>query len=114
MQNISSEQELKQLLNEGKISQTEYEQLREAMESKQCSDIQVNRPKHSRKQAMIAAVLFTIVTALLLWICLMCIDKPALRNKSIVIGVGVVCVIGSSIQALRYWLTCWTHKDTSL
>lgn len=107
----TSEQGLKQLLDEGKISQTEYEQLREAMETKQCSDIQVNRPRHSRKQTIIAAILFTIVTSLLLWICLMVIDKPTLRNKSIVIGVSVVCVIGSGIQALRYWIAYWTFEE---
>jgi hypothetical protein len=109
----TSEQELKQLLDEDKISQAEYEQLLEAMETKHLSGSRIVHPKGSQKQAMIAAILFTTVTALLLWICLMCIDKPALRNKSIVIGVCVVCVIGSGIQALRYWVAFWTYKEIS-
>lgn len=109
----TSEQELKELLEESKISQTEYEQLLAAMESNHHTHSQTNCPNGSRKHAMVAAILFTMVTAGLLWLCLMNINDEALRNKSTVIGVCVVCVIGSGIQALRYWLVCWTYKGTS-
>jgi len=109
----TSEQELKQLLDEGKITEEEFRELLNAIDTKHRSGNQINRPKHSRKQELIVAILFTIVTALLLWICLMSIDKPSPGNKPILIGVSVICVIGSSIQALRYWFSYWTYKEIS-
>ena len=107
----TSEQELKQLLDEDKISQTEYEQLLEAMESKNPTGNRVNRPRLSRKKTKIAAILFTVQTALFLWLSLYLVNSQALRNKSLVIGAVIVSVIVFGIWALRYWVAYWTYKE---
>ena len=111
MQNISSEQELKQLLDEGKVSQAEYEQLLEAMKSKECNANQASRPRLSRKKTKIAAILLTVQTAIFLWLSLHLVNSQALRNKSFVIGVLMVSVIVFGIWALRYWVAYWTYKE---
>ena len=108
----TSEQELKQLLDEGKVSQAEYEQLLEAMESPKTTGSPVNRPKLSRKKTKIAAILLTVQTALFLWLSLRLVNSQALRNKSLVIGATIVSVIVFGIWALRYWVAYWTYKDT--
>ena len=108
----TSEQELKQLFDDGKIDQAEYEQLLEAMKSKQRSGKQVKHPKLSRKKTKLAAILYTALMAIFLWMSFLLVNSQALRNKSFVVGVGVVTSITFGISALRYWIAYWTYKDT--
>lgn len=107
----TSQQELKQLLDEGKVSQTEYDQLLEAMKSEHCRRRTV-RPKLSRKKVKIGAILFTMLTAIFAWMPFLLINSQTLQNKPIVIGVNLVCAILFGIKALRYWISYWTFKDT--
>ena len=107
----TSEQELRQLLDEGKIDQAEYEQLREAMESKKRSYTQEKRTGLSRKKTKVLAVLSTVSLACFLWACFLLVDSQTLRNKSLVIGVMVLSVIFTGINAVRYWIAYCTYKE---
>ena len=58
----TSEQELRQLLEEDKISQAEYEQLLAAMHPKHRVVVPVNKPKMSRRKTKVLAILATIAS----------------------------------------------------
>ncbi|MHC5180570.1 MAG: hypothetical protein ACYSOW_01655 [Planctomycetota bacterium] len=103
----TSEQELRQLLEEDKISQAEYEQLLEAMHPKRRINIPVNRSKISRKKTKVLAILATIA--------LVCFFAgfifAILANRPLLLVIDLICTILAGINALRYWIAFWTFEE---
>ena len=103
----TSQQELKQLLEEGKVSQAEYEQLLEAMHSKHRINVTFNRPKKSRKKTKILAILSTIALVCFLIVFVMAL----LSSMQSLMVINLVCTILGGINAMRYWIAYWTFEE---
>ena len=103
----TSQQELKQLLEEGKVSQAEYEQLMEAMHPKRRINIPANRSKISRKKTKVLAITMTMASVCFLAGFIMAL----LSNRQFLMAINLICVILGGISALRYWIAYWTFEE---
>ena len=112
MENISSEQELKQLLEEGKISEEEYEQLLDAMQNKPESSIQQidsaiakNKPKNGLGIIafilMLAGVIATVMIFVLILIGM--VPSFAIRLLLLVCVVEILALILGVIAFSSGW-----------
>jgi nicotinamide riboside transporter PnuC len=100
----TSEQELKLLLEEGKISEDEYRQLLEAIKRKHLNASPINRLRLSRNKPKARAILFTAITVGSLCLFSIIMDNQQLRNKPIVIGLQMSSIILAGIMASHYWM----------
>jgi hypothetical protein len=105
MENVTSEQELKQLLEEGKISQDEYEQLLSAM-SKHPSG---NLPLSVHERPNIPALLKIVAWLFIIGGIFACIDiVTSLRKGHVNLNLAIIGIfIGFGLLKLhRGWRTC--------
>ena len=109
--NISSEEELLQLRNEGKISETEYEELREAIQKTPTPDIrsevpETNKAKSKRKLGITAFVLM-LAGIVLPVVCILLLSVvgwfPGLYFLGLWLFLGVVL----EIAALGIGIAAW-------
>ncbi|MHC4257789.1 MAG: hypothetical protein ACYTBW_03265 [Planctomycetota bacterium] len=100
----TSKQELMQLLNEGKIDQSEHEQLLSAMLPKSQSNDSIKKSKMSCKKNKVLAILNT--TAFLCF--LIALIMAVISRNHFQFMIMVVCTFLGGVNALRYWIRIWT------
>ena len=117
----TSEQELKQLLDEGKITEQEYQELLEAMKPKQCNDNQVGwLCKDTRITVMFKAIAFTFLTFMqfkvFYFMQITLFDADSLSSSAemgtgriLAYSTGVVLagVVIVGYMALYFWVALW-------
>jgi len=111
LSDVSSEEELLELRNEGKISEDEYEQLRRAMQESRKTDVQsgtkdTDRAKQKRKLGKIAFCLM-LVGIILPVVGFMVIETMASPNAHAAIGpwffLGLVLEISAFVIGVIGW-----------
>jgi len=112
--NISSEEELLQLRNEGKISETEYNQLREALQKGTQVDIEPVAPEtdksKSKRKLGIAAFVLMLAGIILPGLCYFAVDllaKATAENAHAAIGPWFFLGLVLEIAALGTGIASW-------
>jgi hypothetical protein len=110
MENITSEQQLKELLNEGKINEDEYEELRDTLKKKPVyhEDSSKNFEKNNvnSKLGKIAVVL-TLAGIILPFPCYFIIDSIAPPNAEAAIGPWFALGLAMELVALYLGIKSW-------
>jgi hypothetical protein len=105
MENVTSEQELKQLLEEGKISQDEYEQLLSAMSKHPSGNLPLSVPERPNIPAPLKIVAWLFIIGGIF----ACIDiVTSLRKGHVNLNLAIIGIfIGFGLLKLhRGWRTC--------
>jgi len=110
--NISSEEELLQLRNEGKISEDEYEELRDAMQKSTKLDVEpplaaTDKPKLKHKLAKIAFILM-LVGMILPAFCFLLVIRviPLVISRSMILP-WLISSVGLEIAAFVIGVIAW-------
>ncbi len=112
--NVSSEEELLQLRNEGKISETEYEELRETLRKTTSPDIgpdvpEIRKAKSKRKLGKIAFILMLVgfVLPIACYFIVELLAQATAKNAHAEIGPWFFLGVGLEISALGFGIASW-------
>jgi hypothetical protein len=117
--NISSEEELLQLRNEGKISEDEYEQLQAAMQKTSQVDVKSSTLKTDKTifkhklgitafVLMLAGIILPVVIYIICWI-MIAIDTLTYIDKDTVILLSLLAFIPTELAALGTGIASWSN-----
>ena len=114
LSNVSSEEELLQLRNEGKISEDEYDQLREALQKGTQVDIEPVAPEtdksKSKRKLGIAAFVLMLAGIILPGLCYFAVDllaKATAENAHAALGPWFFLGLVLEIAALGTGIASW-------
>ena len=93
----TSEQELKQLLDEGKITEEEYQQLKEAMQEKVSEDNGLSEKMSEGEYALRKKMLLFSLT-----MCIIGLPAGLILGLPFVWGLSIVGIIVNAINMKRY------------
>ena len=111
MENITSEQQLKQLLEEGQINEQEYEQLLEAMKNQKDNEYPSRTilKDNSKSKLGKIAVILTLAGIILPFSCYFIIEAMAPPNAGTAIGpwfgLGIIMELVALDLGIKSWQT---------
>lgn len=103
----TSEQELRRMLEDGNISQSEFDQLSAAMHSNHRIQPSANKSKRSQKKLKVFAIINTLSVPCFL---IALIAAFISRWQSLFV-INLICTILGAISVLRCWILYWTYEE---
>jgi len=102
----TSEQELRQMLENGDINQSDFDQLSNSMRSQKRVYSSVNTSTGSRKKLKVFAILnsFACICFSIAFI------ASFLDRNNMLFFINLICTMLAGINALRYWILFWSYE----